>query len=99
MTSPSLMGSCGVCPLSVIAPLPDICRHMANCIARAEREVYLATNFWMLSEASTIITNGIRELSRRAAARNQRVVMKVIYDRGNAKQVKRTHTHDANTFF
>jgi hypothetical protein len=72
---------------------------MANCIARAEREVYLATNFWMLSEASTIITNGIRELSRRAAARNQRVVMKVIYDRGNAKQVKRTHTHDANTFF
>jgi hypothetical protein len=72
---------------------------MANCIARAEREVYLATNFWMLSEASTIITNSIRELSRRAAARNQRVVMKVIYDRGNIKQVKRTHSHDANIFF
>jgi hypothetical protein len=72
---------------------------MANCIARAEREVYLATNFWMLSEASTLITNGIRELSRRAAARNQRVVMKVIYDRGNVKQVKRTHTHDTNIFF
>ena len=71
---------------------------MANCTARAEREVYLATNFWMLSEASTIITNSIRELSRRAAARNQRVVMKVIYDRGNVKQVESTYAHDANTF-
>jgi hypothetical protein len=71
---------------------------MANCIARAEREVYLATNFWVLSEASTIITNGIRELSRRAATRNQKVVVKVIYDRGNVKQVESTHAHDANPF-
>jgi hypothetical protein len=72
---------------------------MANCIARAEREVYLATNFWMLSEASTIITNGIRELSRRAAARNQKVVVKVIYDRGNVKQVEIIHAYDAKHIF
>ena len=71
---------------------------MANCIARAEREVYLATNFWVLSEASTIITNGIRELSRRAATRNQKVVVKVIYDRGNVKQVESIHAYDTNTF-
>jgi hypothetical protein len=30
--SPSLMGSCGVIPLTVIAPLPDLVRHMVcNC--------------------------------------------------------------------
>ena len=87
VTSPSLMGSNGVCPLTILAPLPDICRHMSNCIARAEKEVFLATNFWMHSEASTIITNSIRELSRRAGERGQKAVVKIIYDRGNVKQV------------
>lgn len=28
--SPSLVGSCGVVPLTIIAPLPDICRHMVS---------------------------------------------------------------------
>jgi hypothetical protein len=28
--SPSLLGSSGVCPLTVIGPLPDICRHMVG---------------------------------------------------------------------
>lgn len=30
VVSPSLMGSSGVVPLSIIAPLPDICRHMVR---------------------------------------------------------------------
>lgn len=87
MTSPSLLGSSGVVPLTIIAPLPDICRHMSNCIARAERDVFLATNFWKSSEASDLITNSLRELSRRAGERGQRVVVKIMYDRGNIKQV------------
>jgi phosphatidylserine/phosphatidylglycerophosphate/cardiolipin synthase-like enzyme len=85
--SPSLMGSYGVIPLSIIAPLPDICRHMSNLIARAEKEVFLATNYWMDSEASALITNALRELSRRAVAENRTVVVKIIYDRGHLKQV------------
>ena len=60
---------------------------MSNVIARAEHEVYLATNFWMQSEPSRLITNALRELSKKAVATNRTVVVKIIYDRGNAKQV------------
>jgi len=81
------MGSTGVCPLTIIAPIPDICRHMSNVIARAEEEVFLATNFWMHSESSMLITNSIRELNRKAVALNKRIVVKIIYDRGSLQQV------------
>ncbi|KAJ6160863.1 hypothetical protein N7470_004259, partial [Penicillium chermesinum] len=67
--------------------LPDLCRHLGNCIARAEHEVFLGTNFWIHSNASTLVTNGIRELSRRAGERGQKIVMKMVYDRGNPRQV------------
>lgn len=69
--------------------IPDIVRHMSNCIVRAEREVYLATNFWQASDPARLITNAFKELSRRAGERGNKVVIKVIYDRGNAKQVGR----------
>ncbi|EXJ54224.1 hypothetical protein A1O7_09561 [Cladophialophora yegresii CBS 114405] len=84
--SPSLMGSNGVCPLTIMAMVPDICRHMSNIIARAEHEVFLATNYWMHSEPTRLITNGLRELSKKAVLNNRRVVVKIIYDRGSAKQ-------------
>ncbi|KAL2433945.1 hypothetical protein ABEF94_013456 [Exophiala dermatitidis] len=89
--APSLMGSTGVCPLTIIATVPDICRHMSNVIARAEHEVFLATNFWTYSEPSRLITNALRELSRKAGERGQRVVVKIIYDRGSVKQVINNH--------
>ena len=91
MTSPPLMGSYGVVPLSIIAPLPDICRHMSNCIARAQKEVFLATNYWQSSDASTLITNALKELSRRAGERGEKAIVKIIYDRGQAKQVIDNH--------
>ncbi|KAI9832247.1 MAG: hypothetical protein M1819_004425 [Sarea resinae] len=81
----------GVIPLSIVAPLPDICRHMSNVIARAQREVFLATNYWQASDASLLITNSLRELSRRAGERGQKVIVKIMYDRGNAKQVLDNH--------
>ncbi|KAK5462349.1 hypothetical protein LTR20_006299 [Exophiala xenobiotica] len=89
--SPSLLGSNGVCPLTIMAPIPDICRHMSNVIARAEHEVYLATNFWMHSEPTMLITNALRELSRKAVATDRRVVVKIIYDRGSPKQFIHNH--------
>ena len=87
MTSPPLMGGSGVIPLTIISVLPDICRHMSNCIARAEKEVFLATNYWQASDASKFITNSLQELSRRAGVRGQKVIVKIMYDRGNPKQV------------
>ncbi|KAJ6010740.1 hypothetical protein N7451_002152 [Penicillium sp. IBT 35674x] len=87
VVSPPLIGSRGVIPLSIVAPLPDLCRHLGNCIARAEHEVFLGTNFWIHSEAATLVTNGIRELNRRAGERGTKVVMKMVYDRGDPKQV------------
>ncbi|KAI0872686.1 phospholipase D/nuclease [Hypoxylon argillaceum] len=91
MVSPCLMGSCGTVPLTIISVLPDIVRHMSNLIVRAEKEVFLATNFWQNSVASRYITNAIRELSRRAQARGTRIIMKIIYDRGNPRQVFDPH--------
>ncbi|KAI3322071.1 phospholipase D/nuclease [Xylariaceae sp. AK1471] len=91
MVSPSLMGSSGTVPLTIISVLPDIVRHMSNLIVRAEKEVFLATNFWQNSVASRYITNAIRELSRRAQERGTRVVMKIVYDRGSPKQIFDPH--------
>jgi phosphatidylserine/phosphatidylglycerophosphate/cardiolipin synthase-like enzyme len=85
------MGSNGVLPVTVVAPVPDICRHMANLIVRAEKEVFLATNFWIYSGASRIITDAILELLRRASERRERVIVKIMYDRGNIKQVVENH--------
>jgi ribosomal protein S8 len=93
MVSPPLMGSCGVNPLTIIGPLPDICRHMSNCIARAKKEVFLATNYWMNSDASHLINNGLIELSKRAGERNEKAIVKIMYDRGNPKQVINNHQY------
>ena len=87
VVSPPLMGATGIVPLTIVAPLPDLCRHIANCIVRADKEVFLATNFWIHSDASTLVTNALRELSRRAGERGTKVVVKVLYDRGDLKQV------------
>lgn len=60
---------------------------MSNCIARAEKEVFLATNYWKASDAATLITNGLKELSRRAGEKGTKAIVKIMYDRGSAKQV------------
>ena len=87
LVSPSLIGTHGVVPLTIISTLPDINRHTASCIVRAEKEIFLATNFWIHSDASILITNALRELSKRAGERGDKVVVKIIYDRGSVKQV------------
>lgn len=64
---------------------------MSNLIVRAEKEVFLATNFWQNGVASKYITNAIRELSRRAGERGVKIVIKIIYDRGSPKQLFEPH--------
>ncbi|KZP08421.1 phospholipase D active site motif protein [Athelia psychrophila] len=87
LVSPPLTAATGVIPLSIISVIPDIIRHYADCIVAAETEVFLATT----STAAKIITDAIRELNRRAGERGTRIVMKVMYDRGNIKQVLKAH--------
>lgn len=85
------MGSNGVCPLTVISTVPDICRHMSNLIVKAQHEVFLATNFWKHSEGSRLITNALKELSKRALGDSRRVVVKIVYDRGAIGQLINPH--------
>ena len=91
VVSPPLMGSYGSMPLSVIAPLVDIVRHMSNVIVRAKKEVLFATCSWSPSDAQKLISDALKELSRRAGARGERVVVKIIYDKASAKQFIQNH--------
>jgi phosphatidylserine/phosphatidylglycerophosphate/cardiolipin synthase-like enzyme len=87
LVSPSLLGSSGVVPLTIVSVIPDISRHYAKLIARAEAEVLFATNYWERSQSSAIIADSLRELSTRVQARGgEKVVVKLMYDRGNVKQ-------------
>jgi hypothetical protein len=88
LVSPPLLGSSGVVPLTIVSVIPDIARHYAKLIARAEAEVLFATNYWESSQSSAIIADSLRELSTRVQARGgAKVVVKLMYDRGNVKQV------------
>ena len=85
--SPSLCGRLGYVPMTIIAPLNDQLRHMSNLIVRAKREVLLATNFWKASGASTFVSDAMLELSKRAGERGERIVFKLMFDRGSLSQV------------
>jgi phosphatidylserine/phosphatidylglycerophosphate/cardiolipin synthase-like enzyme len=87
LVSPSLLGSSGVIPLSIVSVIPDIMRHYAELIVRAETEIILATNYWEDSASSSVMADALRKLSKRVEARNgAKVVMKLMYDRGNIRQ-------------
>jgi phosphatidylserine/phosphatidylglycerophosphate/cardiolipin synthase-like enzyme len=64
---------------------------MSNLIVSAEKEVILATNYWQNSVASKYITNAMKELSRRAGERGDKIVFKLEYDRGSPKQLLEPH--------
>lgn len=72
---------------------------MSNLIAKAQHEVFLATNFWKHSEGSRLICNALRELSKRAVSESRRVVVKIIYDRGHPRQVFTPHQFVAPKVF
>jgi phosphatidylserine/phosphatidylglycerophosphate/cardiolipin synthase-like enzyme len=62
-------------------------RHYAELIVRAEAEIFLSTNYWENSASSIILADALRMLSKRVEARGgEKVVMKLMYDRGNLKQ-------------
>jgi len=92
MVSPALMGATGVVPLTIISVIPDIIHHHAVLITRAQTEIFLATNYWEASNNAKVITDAIKELSRRVVEQGRKpVVMKIMYDRGNPKQLLSQH--------
>lgn len=91
VVSPPLMGSHGTVPLTVIAPLADIVRHCSNMIVRAEREVFFITCSWSPSVAQKLVRDALIELSKRAGARGQRVVVKMMYDKAAAANAIDAH--------
>jgi hypothetical protein len=46
MTTPDLLGSTTTMPLSIISLIPDIIKHFYDVIVRAQKEVFIATNYW-----------------------------------------------------
>ncbi|KIJ47284.1 hypothetical protein M422DRAFT_118388, partial [Sphaerobolus stellatus SS14] len=91
MVSPPLLGSSGVIPLSIVSVIPDIMRHYRNLIANAQTEVMIATNYWETSFSSSLVHQALIELSQKHEGKEKKPVVKLIYDRGNPKQVIKNH--------
>ncbi|PLW22408.1 hypothetical protein PCANC_25529, partial [Puccinia coronata f. sp. avenae] len=93
VVSPSLIATCGVMPLTILSVIPDIMQHYYDCIVLAQHEVLLATNYLQKSDSQRTICQALVDLSRRVEARQQKnkVVVKLIYDRGSWKQVFKNH--------
>jgi phosphatidylserine/phosphatidylglycerophosphate/cardiolipin synthase-like enzyme len=97
LVAPPLIGSTGTMPLSIISLIPDIMRHYRDVIVRAEKEVFLVTNYWQPSNSVETIVKAMHELSDSVLKRTkngekpQKVVMKLIYDRGSVEQLWNSH--------
>jgi hypothetical protein len=71
--SPSLLGTSGVCTLSVVSIIPDIMQHYHNVIVTAQKEVLIATNAWEPGKSVELVTTALQELNDRAARDGRRV--------------------------
>ncbi|GAA5992282.1 hypothetical protein JCM11641_001161 [Rhodosporidiobolus odoratus] len=90
--SPSLIGTQGTIPLSIVSTIPDIMQHYKDCIVLAEKEVFLVTNYWQPSDSVNTIASGLIELNRRVGERNgEQIVVKIMWDRGAIQQLWHNH--------
>ncbi|GAA6064331.1 hypothetical protein JCM10212_003576 [Sporobolomyces blumeae] len=90
--SPSLLGTQGTIPLSIVSTIPDIMKHYYDTIVLAEKEVFLVTNYWQPSDSVNTVAAGLRELNKRVEARKgERIVVKVMWDRGAIPQLWNNH--------
>ena len=87
LASPSVVGTSGVVPLSIVSVIPDIMQHYATLLVRAKHEVFLATNYWENSHSSSLISDALRQLSNRDSG----VIVKLMYDRGTPSQILHNH--------
>ncbi|CAF0891721.1 unnamed protein product [Adineta ricciae] len=90
--SPSLIGSSGVIPLTIVSTIPDIMQHYYHCIVNAKREVLLATNYWEKGHSVSIIGKALRDLSQRAQQENRVVIFKLMIDHPMKENVAHFHS-------
>lgn len=90
--SPSLIGTSGVIPLTIISTIPDIMQHYYHCIVHAQREVLLATNYWEKSVSVSIIVKALRELNERAKNDGRSVVVKIMIDHPTKDNLRHFHS-------
>lgn len=91
MVSPPLMGSNGYVPLTIIAPLVDVMRHVANLIAAAKKEVFFITCVWTPSVSQKLIKEALIVLSQNAKLRGERVTVRLMFDKANAWHTLDSH--------
>lgn len=90
--SPSLIGTSGVIPLSIISTIPDIMQHYYHCIVHAQREVLLATNYWEKSVSVNIIGKALRDLNKRAEIDGRMVIVKIMIDHPTKENLLNFHS-------
>jgi hypothetical protein len=61
--------------------------HYRQLILAAKTEIFLATNYWEDSAASRVVVDALKALSEKCGKEGRKVVVKLMYDRGNPKQV------------
>jgi hypothetical protein len=71
--SPSLLGSSGVCTLSIISVIPDIMQHYHDLIVTAQKEVLIATNAWEAGKSVELVTTALQELNDRCEKDGRKV--------------------------
>ncbi|KAL0486455.1 hypothetical protein AKO1_012030 [Acrasis kona] len=87
VVSPSLYGTSGTVPLTIVSVIPDIMQHYHDVIKNAKFEVLLATNAWEQGKSTEAISSAIRILNEKHASTNTRVVVKMIVDMGSVRNV------------
>ncbi|OCF31927.1 hypothetical protein I316_06309 [Kwoniella heveanensis BCC8398] len=92
LVPPDLLGSTTTMPLSIISLIPDIMQHYRDVIVRAEKEIFLATNYWQPSNSVNTVSQALRDLSARVVkAGRPKVIVKIMYDRGSWEQLWNSH--------
>ncbi|ODQ51959.1 hypothetical protein SAICODRAFT_20276 [Saitoella complicata NRRL Y-17804] len=89
--SPPLIGTSGTLPLTILSTIPDIMHHYYECILAAEHEVILVTNYWQQSNSQETICKALRDLSKKLDGSRRKIVVKLMYDRGDISQVLNFH--------
>ncbi|KAM0753164.1 hypothetical protein T439DRAFT_311834 [Meredithblackwellia eburnea MCA 4105] len=90
--SPSLLGTSGTIPLSIVSTIPDIMRHYYDTIVLAEKEVFLVTNYWQPSDSVKAVSQALVDLSNRVGKRGgEKIVVKIMWDRGAFEQLVHNH--------
>ena len=90
--SPTLIGTSGVIPLTIISTIPDIMQHYYHCIVHAKKEVLLATNFWEKGHSVNIIGKALRDLNKRAHDKNRLIIFKLMIDHPTKENLIHFHS-------